>query len=71
MLNGVACLVFFNLKILSQFGGYYSISLWATLMAQWVKNLPTMQETQETWVLSLGRENPLGKEMATHSSILA
>ena len=40
-------------------------------MAQWVKNLPTMQETQETWVLSLGRENPLGKEMATHSSILA
>ena len=32
------------------------------------KNLPTMQET---WVQSLGREDPLEKEMATHSSILA
>ena len=30
-----------------------------------------IQETQETWVWSLGRENPLKKEMATHSSILA
>ena len=37
-------------------------------MAQMVKNLPVMQET---WVLSLGREAPLEKEMATHSSILA
>ena len=33
-----------------------------------VKNLPIMQETQ---VQSLGLEDPLGKEMATHSSILA
>ena len=33
-----------------------------------VKNLPAMQETQ---VLSLSREDPLEKEMATHSSILA
>ena len=33
-----------------------------------VKNLPAMQET---WVLSLGQENLLEKEMATHSSILA
>ena len=33
-----------------------------------VKNLPTMQETQ---VQSLGQEDPLEKEMATHSSILA
>ena len=32
-----------------------------------VKNLPAMQET---WVLSLGREDPLEKEMATHSSFL-
>ena len=31
----------------------------------------TMQETQETWVRSLGGENPLGEEMETHSSILA
>ena len=37
-------------------------------MAQTVKPLPTMQETQ---VLSLGQEDPLGKEMATHSSTLA
>ena len=33
-----------------------------------VKNLPAMQET---WVQSLGGEDPLKKEMATHSSILA
>ena len=30
-----------------------------------------MQETQETWVQFLGQEDPLEKEMATHSSILA
>ena len=36
-------------------------------MAQMVKNLPAMQET---WVRSLGREDSLEKEMATHSSIL-
>ena len=36
-------------------------------MAQWIKNLPAMQET---WVQSLGREDPLEKEMATHSNIL-
>ena len=35
-----------------------------------VKNLPVMQETQE-WVGSLGWEDPLEKEMATHSRILA
>ena len=37
-------------------------------MAQTVKNLPAMQETQ---VRSLGWEDPLEKEMATHSNILA
>ena len=37
-------------------------------MAQTVKNLPAMQETQ---VRSLGQEDPLAKRMATHSSILA
>ena len=37
-------------------------------MAQTVKRLPTMWEI---WVQSLGREDPLEKEMATHSSILA
>ena len=36
-------------------------------MAQWWKILPK----QETWVQSLGQENPLEEEMATHSSILA
>ena len=36
-------------------------------MTETVKNLPAMQETQ---VRSLGREDPLEKEMATHSSIL-
>ena len=37
-------------------------------MAQMVKNLPAMRET---WVRSLGQEDPLEKGMATHSSILA
>ena len=36
-----------------------------------VKNLPAMPEMQEMLVQSLGRENPLEKAMATHSSILA
>jgi len=40
----------------------------AFLIAQSVKNLPAVQET---WVRSLGWEDPLEKEMATHSSILA
>ena len=35
-----------------------------------VKNLPARQETQETQVLSLGWEDPLEEEMATHSTIL-
>ena len=39
-----------------------------SLVAQMVKRLPTMQETR---VRSLGREDPLEKEMETHSSILA
>ena len=37
-------------------------------MAQMVKSLPA---TQETWVQSLGQEDPLDEGMATHSSILA
>ena len=41
---------------------------WTSLVAQTVKHLPTMRETQ---VQSLGREDLLEKEMATHSSILA
>ena len=41
---------------------------WASLVAQMVKNLPALQET---WVQSLGWEDPLEKENALHSSILA
>ena len=40
----------------------------ASLVVQTVQRLPAMQET---WVRSLGQEDPLEKEMATHSSILA
>ena len=36
-----------------------------------VKNLPALQEPQETWVGSLGGEDPLEEGMATHSTILA
>ena len=40
-------------------------------MGSAVKNPLSMQETQETWLPSLGQEDPLEKEMATHSNILA
>ena len=40
-------------------------------MAQWVKNLPAVQEMQELWVQSLDREDSLEEGMATHSSIFA
>ena len=50
-----------ELNTIKEFGG-------ASLVAQMVKNLPAMRET---WVQSLGQEDPLEKEMATHSSILA
>ena len=48
--------------------GYPLQYSWASLRVQLVKNLPTMQET---WVRSLGWEDPLEKGKATHSSILA
>ena len=41
---------------------------WSPLVAQMVKNPPAVQET---WVQSLGQEDPLEKDMATHFSILA
>ena len=44
------------------------VTIWTSLVAQMVKNLPIMQETQ---VRSLGWEDPLKEEMANHSSILA
>ena len=40
-------------------------------MAQGVQNPPAMQEMQEIQVQSLGQEDPLEEDMATHSSILA
>ena len=43
----------------------------ASLMAQQIKNLGAMQETQEAWAQSLGWEDSLEKGMATHSSIFA
>ena len=48
--------------------GYPLQYSWASLEAQLVKNLPAMQET---WIRSLGWEDPLEKGTATHSSILA
>ena len=47
--------------------GYPLQYSWASLVAQLVKNLPTMRET---WVRSLGQEDPLEKGKATHSNIL-
>ena len=45
-----------------------TIDDWASFIAQSVNNLPAIQET---WVKVLSQEDPLEKEMATHSSILA
>ena len=44
-----------------------AIRVMSSAVAQLVNNLPAVQET---WVQSLGQEDPLEKEMATHSSIL-
>ena len=44
------------------------LSSWTSLVAHRVKHLPAMWET---WVRSLGREDPLAKEMATHAGTLA
>ena len=49
-------------------GEIYSYFWVASLVGQMVKNLPAMRQT---WVLSLSQEDPLEKEMATHSSLLA
>ena len=52
---------------ISEFNSDYHY-IWASLVAQTVKRLPAVRET---WVRSLGWEDPLEKEMATHSSTLA
>ena len=49
----------------------FTLPIGESLMAQRVRNPPAMQETQETLVRSLVWEDPLWKEMANHSSILA
>ena len=54
-------------ELLKTLAGSYQIT-WASLVAQMVKNPPAMMET---WIGSLGWEDPLEKGMATHSSILA
>ena len=48
--------------------GAFDTQLGTSLVAQTVKHLPTMWEI---WIQSLGQEDPLEKEMAIHSSILA
>ena len=48
--------------------GYPLQYSWASLVVQMVKNVPA---TWDTWVLSLGWEDPLEEDMATHSNILA
>ena len=48
--------------------GYPLQYSWASLVAQMVKNLPA---TRETWVQSVGWEDPLEESIATHSNILA
>ena len=50
------------------FVSFFFFNLATSLVAQRLKRLPPMQET---WVQSLGQEDPLEKEMANHSSILA
>ena len=56
-----------TLDVLSLFKGSRD-KIKTSLVAQMVKKLPAIQET---WVRSLGQEDPLDKGMATHSSILA
>ena len=70
------CLFFFSTRTSPGHDTYFITSIFrynlhmirASLVAQMVKNLPVMQETQ---VQSLGCEDPLEKEMATHSRSLA
>ena len=66
MLNGIHCEVAFSRKLKTN--EYVYTEDRASLVAQSVKNLPAMQET---WVRFLSQKDPMEKEMATHSSILA
>ena len=55
----------------TDFSKWYATSIRTSPVVQAVKNLPMMQEPQETQVRSLGWEYPLEEGMAPHSSILA
>ena len=57
-----------NVSICLYYACFYLSICWASVIAQAVKNLSAVQET---WVRSLSREDPLEKEMTTHSSVLA
>ena len=62
--------IFHIVKVIIYFFRTYLVSnlvFWASQVTQMVKNLPGVQDT---WVRSLGWEDPLEKEMASHSSIL-
>ena len=64
-------IMLYNRLSIHGFGYRYAFRythIWASLVAQMVKRLPAIQETR---VQSLGWENPLEKEMATHSTTLA
>ena len=62
-------LQFLSFWILCIFCIFFHLWLpWVSLVVQSVKNMPAVQET---WVWFLGQEDPLEKEMATHSSVLA
>ena len=57
------CIFIYMFQYILIYGGFLCDSA--------VKNLTVMQETQETWVQSLGQEDTMEEEMATHSRILA
>ena len=64
MINAICEIIYLNYLLMK-----YSVTfIWASLVAQRLKRLPAMWET---WVQSLGREDPLEKEIAVLSSILA
>ena len=61
--------VYIHIHIYDSYICITDIYIKSSQVVQWVKNLPAMQE-METWVQSLGGEDPLAKETATHSSVL-
>ena len=67
-INVCAKYYYSSLLIFSSFTYQHTFVLGSSLVAQTVKHLPTVRET---WVRSLGREDPLEKKMSTHPSTLA